>query len=721
MIRPTAPEATAASSPNAVQSSGSKLKTWLLPLLGYLTLTLIFTYPVILNISAKVPAAGASGDVWQHLWNIFWVRFSLLDLHTHPFTTPLLFHPTGANLYFHALDPLDGYISVPLQLLFGLVTAYNLVYIYQITLAGFFAYLFIGYITGHRLAAFVAGFIYGFSPLVSALYNLGQMELTAVHWLPLYGLAFLKMLRREGNRWLWRGACVALLLALSLSTWYYALYALIFSGLYLLYHLATERPHWRSSILQFAGVLAVYGVLIAPVLLPTIREAGTGGTRQPVFTVIYNSTTIKGLFEPGHSALWNTLGIGGAGNPEARGNFLGYIVLILAGLGLATHFRKTWFWGIIGAIFLVLALGPRLHFSFDPNWTPQNIETGTIPLPGLLLYYLPFGNIARVPLRYTLVTSLMLAILVAYGLSWLATRLQNRKLSWAGVVVPLVAGTLIFLEFLPLPRPLVNATIPPYYAQIANEGNWNDWAILDTPDGDRASIISRAMYYQSAHGQPIIGGYLSRKPDYSFREFPGVRELLRLRNDLKGRDILDRAILKNTPGLLQFYKIRYVVVHPQLLTTEDERFDARDVLQTVFGAEAKPVHEDAQTQFWRVPDVIQPNETPSAAKVMPQLAGGWSDRLDSPTGPERRIESVARLALFNPYRQPLKLTLKMPVRAAAPTSLNILLAGQSQTEAQIGTNPGEISVTITLQPGLNDVTLRPGAPVWVGRLDFANA
>src|SRR5829696_6009445 len=74
----------------------------------FLAVAVLFSWPLVLRLGDQVILAG-SGDVWQHLWNNWWMRFSLLDLHTHPYYTPMLFHPTGANLFFHALDPLDGY------------------------------------------------------------------------------------------------------------------------------------------------------------------------------------------------------------------------------------------------------------------------------------------------------------------------------------------------------------------------------------------------------------------------------------------------------------------------------------------------------------------------------------------------------------------------------------------------------------------------------------
>ena len=700
-----------------------------LPLALYLLVAIAFSWPLALHLGDRVILA-ESGDVWQHLWNNWWMRFSLLDLHTHPYTTPMLLHPVGANLFFHALDPVDGYLSTPFQLLFGVAASFNLVILFQLTIAGWAVFLLARYLTGHQAASLVAGIIYACSPLESRLLNLGQLELTSIEWLPLYILCFLKTVNRDARPWLWRGLSVALLLVLSLNTWYYLLYAVLFSGLYVVYRLWQERKDWREqwprTIALVVGVMAVYGLLILPVLLPTLREAGTSGASQKAFNVIYNSATLKGLFTTGPSALWGLFG--SSDNTEFRGNFLGFFALGLGLLGLVTGFRKNWFWGAVALIFVVLALGLVLHISFDPNWRPDNIENG-LPLPGALMFKLPFGNIARVPLRYTLVTTLCLAVLAAYGLAWLIKYVQNRwqkrrEVQWA---LPALAGLLIFLEFFPGPRPLADTAVPAFYHQLAKEGNWNDFAVLESPDAAN-SIISKAMYYQTVHHHPMVGGYLSREPEYPFQNYPGIRELLQLdfcpsaRQCLYQRDILSRASLNNAQGVLQYYKIRYVIVHPALLKNEDSRFNAKEVLQATFGPTATPVYQDQEIQVWKAGTFIEPGSQPDAAKILPQLAEGWDKREDTANGPVRLVAAQARLALFNPYDKAFSIKLRVSSSQAikGQAKLTPSLNGQAQPEQTIDTGLKPLEFTLTLQPGLNDLMLKNSGPVYYGQINLVN-
>ena len=167
------------------------LRYHLLPALLFLLGAIVFSWPLVLHLTDHVVRTG-SGDAWAHLWNSWWARFSLLNLHTSPFHTDALYWPQGASLYFHALDPFTGYLSTPLQLVFGLVPAFNLMVLFEISLAGYAAMQLARYLTGNLAAAIVAGIIYAFSPLKSLYLNLGQLELMSIGWLPLFVLFFIK-------------------------------------------------------------------------------------------------------------------------------------------------------------------------------------------------------------------------------------------------------------------------------------------------------------------------------------------------------------------------------------------------------------------------------------------------------------------------------------------------------------------------------------------------
>ena len=163
-----------------------------LALAGYLLLTLGLTYPLVTQFGRAIPGDGFDG--WQNYWNLWWIKTAVLEQHTHPWFTHLLYYPTGVGLLFHTLNAFNGFITLPIQLAFGLLPAYNAAVLFSFTLGGLGAYLLARYILGpgsSHLAAFAAGVIFTFSPFHIA-HLLGHMQVISLEWIPFYALYLLK-------------------------------------------------------------------------------------------------------------------------------------------------------------------------------------------------------------------------------------------------------------------------------------------------------------------------------------------------------------------------------------------------------------------------------------------------------------------------------------------------------------------------------------------------
>ena len=175
----------------------------LLALTGYLLLTLGLTYPLVTQFGRAIPGDGFDG--WQNYWNLWWAKTALLEQHTHPWFTNMLYHPTGVGLLFHTLNAFNGFITLPVQLAFGLLPAYNAAVLLSFTLGGLGAYLLARYVLGpgsSRLAAFAAGVIFTFSPFHIA-HLLGHMQVISLEWIPFYALYLLKTVQcgLEAGSW----------------------------------------------------------------------------------------------------------------------------------------------------------------------------------------------------------------------------------------------------------------------------------------------------------------------------------------------------------------------------------------------------------------------------------------------------------------------------------------------------------------------------------------
>src|SRR5207237_9657171 len=112
----------------------------------FVLLSVDATWPIILNFTTQSLGEHHVERV-QSIWNLWWVKVALLDRHTNPFHTPLLFYPQGADLYFHTLSlPAKVIMLVPM-LLVGLVGAYNFGMMLALTLTGYAGFRLVPYLT----------------------------------------------------------------------------------------------------------------------------------------------------------------------------------------------------------------------------------------------------------------------------------------------------------------------------------------------------------------------------------------------------------------------------------------------------------------------------------------------------------------------------------------------------------------------------------------------
>jgi hypothetical protein len=551
---------------------------------GYLLLTLVLTYPIAFDLFSQVPGGG---DAWQHIWNLWWVKHALLDLHTNPYHTDLIYYPDGVNLYLHTLVLTAGLIGIPIQLLgLGLIPTYNLIILMSFVLAGYGAFLLCHYLTRHTWASFVGGFVFAFAPYHFA-HLLGHMNLASLQWIPFYVLLLLKALDAPPNRPSTHSApapqaghpnservpnptigtgtqhptpntqhsqphsalspqssvlvLAGLLLAVNAYTdWLYGIFLALFTGLLVAWRVLVPSERramreagvgWVQTFLRLAVIGAVALLLVSPVLLPTLNEARQGYAQQPPQeTLVYSSDAVLAFVPSELHPIWGSYishKLASNRNPSERDVFLGYTVLALAAYGAwrLRRKRQVLFWAFIALATWVLSLGPILQVAGKSRFTAFDIA---VPLPYLLLYKLPLFNIMRTPARLTVLTMLALGVLVAFTLAALLAPktlpalsrpagAPRRRFAIFGVLVP----ALIAFEFLAVPYP----TVPPgwgvpIYAKIAAEPG--SFALLELP----IRPMGDYMAYQTIHGKPIIGGYLSRQPPYPLMtQLPALKYL----------------------------------------------------------------------------------------------------------------------------------------------------------------------------------------------------
>ena len=159
------------------------IKFILFPILLYLSIFIIYTYPAILNFNTHFFADDFDG--LQNAWNIWWVNFSVTKLHALPWFTDFIFYPSGTSLLGHTLNPFNGFIAIPLLKFLTIIQVYNLIVIFSFVAAGIFTFYYAFYLSKSYFGSLLAGAIFTFSSFHFS-HAEGHMQLVSVEWLPLF-------------------------------------------------------------------------------------------------------------------------------------------------------------------------------------------------------------------------------------------------------------------------------------------------------------------------------------------------------------------------------------------------------------------------------------------------------------------------------------------------------------------------------------------------------
>lgn len=543
--------------------------TDLLVILAYTILTLLMTYPLILNFFTHV--TGCCDDS-LNLWNSWWLKKSLVDLGTTPYYTSYLFHPTGVSLTFHTLSFFNSLLAIPLQEIMGIIGAYNFLFILSFVLSGYGTYLLVKYLTGDSGAAFVSGIIFAFCPYRFAHMMAGHMNLITTQWIPFY-ILYLIRTHKEENKQNPVLAGVFLFLV-ALSDWHYLGFMAIFTALFLAYTFWMNKDTLNSGFLKrFLLFVFCSFALIFPLMYPLLETLFSGleyGFSPIDFAVTYSADLFGFFIPPSFHPLFKDYVAGihsrFTGNMEERNVFFGYTVICLFFYYQIKESRIIpWIserllliekkirnpLNVLKVLLVSFLYSIFFCFVFDFNLY-YFIIFNTYNFFWVLLFYLIkdhvidfwslvavfFSIISLGPILHVMGTILFsgfflplpgLLFYIIPGLSFLrdpgrfslitmlslavlagySMKKISEKRSIRGFFLVCVSSLILF-EFLAIPLPLTEKRIPQIYENISySEG---DFALLEVPIPHFCSQNKGVMYYQTLHKKPIVGGYISITP-----------------------------------------------------------------------------------------------------------------------------------------------------------------------------------------------------------------
>ncbi len=524
----------------------------------YLFLAVVLTYPLALQLGTHIPGHDTDGPA--QTWSLWWTRYALLDLGRAPFTTDYLFYPLGLNLVAYTPVFLNGILSIPIQLIFGVIVAQNLLVYGALALGAFGAFLFTREILA-RLnlaqtryadgAAMLAGALYGFGAWHLNYVVAGHFMLISNQWLPYYALYLLRL--DKG----WRNAFM-LALFLIFTAWTeltYLPFLALLTIFYLAYLLIVKRRALKQTISSLLVASAIALVGISPLIFSLAADFQRYGyyLTEGVGRIFIFSAEPISFFLP--SAQHPLLGAWSASITTANTSyaFIGWAVLSFAILGVYAN-RKiafVWFWISAAFLFALLMFGTTLYLGgADTN----------VPMPFALLRLIPFVNANRYPARFNVMLMLALAPLVALGALWLL----NARAAWGKFVFAALTALLVF-EQLVAPIPTTEIRVPSMF-EIARALP-GDFTILEIPLGWRGSIVMQgktddvAQFYQTFDHKRRLGGITSRFPAFKLRyfaEMPLIGSLIALE---EGRAVDAEQIARDralAPEIARFFDIRFV-------------------------------------------------------------------------------------------------------------------------------------------------------------------
>lgn len=493
-------------------------KQWLI-LASYAALAIGLTYPMFWNITRA--AYGQEGkDVLHYVWQLWWAKQALLTLHQLPSHVTSLGWPDGIYHPLLFVNPYIDLLGLPITLVSSSSTAYNFHVLLSFTLSGFTAYLLAYNLTRHRIAGFVGGLIFAFTAHRWAHAYTGHLYHITIYWGPLFAWALWRFLRHPSRKWgLWLGLTASLLaLTHVMHTAYWLLPVTLVMFIWGWRTYSPSQPDWWPAVIK-GGLwsLLPFGLVVGPFYGYFFATLGQTEGDLEANGIVGNSTDVLAYLTPSWTnpilSTYHLIPTAVAQylplvDLDESVTYIGLAALILAAIGFFTipkNTRRLWFWLIM--VTGILALGPFLKFGGDLVTYTVGDSQSYVLMPYAILAKIPPLSWGRTTGRLTQTLMLGVSMLSAYGAAYLLTRPNHRLLTVAvvGLATWFVVESLVIFPFT-----RATPTISPYYFQSQADAAVPAGGMLDLPLRNKEEV-NLAMFNQTFHRQPMIGGYLHRR------------------------------------------------------------------------------------------------------------------------------------------------------------------------------------------------------------------
>lgn len=239
--------------------------------------------------------------------------------------------------------------------------------------------------------------------------------------------------------------------------------------------------------------------------------------------------------------------------------YLGWVALALAAGGFSTWRRKNvgGIWGVVGLVFVTLALGPELIVWDEP------LDGVVLPFEWLRAIIPGLGN-ARAPIRNSLGAVFALAMLAGIGFDHSLTRVTRR-----GVKLIITCGAIVMVGFDYLCYPMPTEALPRLEIFEQLGADQEQYPVLHLPFCHHWFHLRYPAYYQTIYRKPMYWGYPARAiPDH----YPKIcgDPMFKFLCDVYEQSLSIETMLQKNPKIIDAFstflarnRFRYVILQKQ--------------------------------------------------------------------------------------------------------------------------------------------------------------
>lgn len=514
----------------------------------YLVLGSILMWRLVPVWFEAMPGTAVDHDVVSFVWNLWWTRHALVDLHQSPLVTNAVFAPFTLDLRLHTFSLLHGLVSVPLQPLVGVVGAFNVLTLVTIAANGWAVWRLTGrWLGAHagRSGPVLAGAYAALAPAALFHLRVGRPSFGSIWVVALAALAWEGVaVRRRPADAVALGACLILAAGLDMQM-------VLFSATWVA---VMALVRWRETVELLRTRAGLTCMALA---------AFVGAPTALLYAPAFVSSAAHGYALPSDAdTLGYSLRYWDFASPTVVSTSLGLVVTASALLGCLVAAKQGWLHGplawsaTVSLACLVLMLGVAL-------------QPTSLPLPFAFLRGLPGLAHFRTPYRFGVPAVVGSSVAAGIAFGRLSAGWSHGR-AWALTSVAIGLALVEALWAQPFLAQRYEAD--PVYERVRQTPG--DFVVVDVPLGVRSGIDEfgrgeTLQYFHTLHGKRGVNGMVARVPAAVFDYYRSSAAFRFLACDASVPVPSDGALVDDVVARFRELGVGYVLVHTDRLSSSE--------------------------------------------------------------------------------------------------------------------------------------------------------